>query len=102
MEMNENRCPREAQGRMCKGKGTNSFEQLVCTIHIPSYFKNYLGWNHSEENIEIGLKNWISTQISETQKPKLAFTTVSWWHPINSILASRHFWFLSPCCRGYL
>lgn len=54
MEMDENHCTTEAQGRMCKGKETSVFEQLVCEIHILSHFKNYLSWNHMEENMETG------------------------------------------------
>lgn len=50
----ENHCPTEAQGRMCKGKGASIFEQLVCAIHILSHFKNYLGWNHMGEDMETG------------------------------------------------
>lgn len=44
--------------RECKGKGISSFEQLVYAIHFVSHVKNCLGWNHTEENIDIGLKSW--------------------------------------------
>lgn len=41
---------------MYTGKGPSTLEQLVHAIHIPSHFKNYLGWNHTKENTEIWVK----------------------------------------------
>lgn len=43
---------------MCKGKGASTLEQLVCAVHLPSHFQSYLGLNHTEENTEIGSKDW--------------------------------------------
>lgn len=56
--MRQNPCLKKPLWRMCKGKGTSPFEQLVCAVYIPSHFKNYLGLNHIEENTEIVLKDW--------------------------------------------
>lgn len=45
---------RRLSGEGAKERGIT----LIHATHIPSHFKNYLGWNHTGENTEIGLKNW--------------------------------------------
>lgn len=50
VEMDENHGLREAQWGTGKGKGNNT---NPCNTYSFSF-----GWNHTEENTEIGLKNW--------------------------------------------
>lgn len=72
--MRQNRCLEEAQWKMCQGKGTSTFEQLGCAIHIPSHFKTYVGSNHIEKNTEIGLEGWDFTLALLDSKTKVSFS----------------------------
>ena len=100
--MRQNPCLEEARWEMCTGTGTSTFEQLVCAIHIPSHYQNYLGLNHTEGNTEIGLEDWDFTLALWDSKTKASFSCCELVVTYSQSLSISAFCIsLSPCDRHY-